>query len=160
MTANGQFEVADSILELAKKHKTPQLLVLAGLAAGADERNIHVICADSNVKKSLEKNDITVTNDQPKSGMIGIAGLLISLSPLHNVPAIGLVAETIGASADVLAADRLASWIEEGLELPLNLDLDTTEKTAKKLLATMEVSGSINEILDDTENSSDSNFYA
>ena len=134
MTANGQFEVADSILGLAKKYNTPQLLVLAGLAANAEDRKIHVICADEKVKKTLESNDITVTNDQPKSGMIGIAGLLVSLSPLHKVPAIGLVAETIGASADVLAADRLASWIEEGFELPLNLDLDTTEKTAKKLL--------------------------
>jgi proteasome assembly chaperone (PAC2) family protein len=160
MTANGQFEVADSILELAKKYNTPQLLVLAGLAAGAEDRSIYVICADSEVKKSLEKNDITVTNEQPTSGMIGMAGLLISLSPLHDVRAIGLVAETIGASADVLAADRLASWIEEGLELPLNLDLDTTEKTAEKLLATMEVSGSINDILENGENQNDSNFYA
>jgi proteasome assembly chaperone (PAC2) family protein len=160
MTANGQFEVADSILGLAKKYNTPQLLVLAGLAANAEDRKIHVICADEKVKKTLESNDIIVTSDQPKSGMIGIAGLLISLSPLHKVPAIGLVAETIGASADVLAADRLASWIEEGFELPLNLDLDTTEKTAKKLLATMEVSGSINDILDETESSGDSNFYA
>lgn len=160
MTANGQFEVAESILELAKKSETPQLLVLAGLAAGAEDRNIHVICADSDIKKSLEKNDITVTNEQPSSGMIGIAGLLISLSPLHNVPAIGLVAETIGASADILAADRLASWIEAGLELPLELDLDTTEKTAQKLLETMEVSGTINDILETGETQNDSNFYA
>ena len=160
MTANGQFEVSDSILELAKKYETPQLLVLAGLAAGAEDRNIHVICADAKIRKSLEKNDITVTSEQPSSGMIGIAGLLISLSPLHDVPAIGLVADTIGASADVLAADRLASWIEEGLDLPLKLDLDTTEKTAKTLLENMEVSGTINEILETGENQSDSNFYA
>jgi proteasome assembly chaperone (PAC2) family protein len=160
MTANGQFEVANSILELAKKYNTPQLLVLAGLASGAEDRNIHVICADSKIKKSLERNDIVVSNKQPTSGMIGIAGLLISLSPLHDVPAIGLIAETIGASADVLAADRLASWIEEGLELPVNLDLDTTERTAEKLLATMEVSGSINDILENGESQNDSNFYA
>ena len=160
MTANGQYEVAESILELAKKNNTPQILVLAGLAAGAEDRNIHVICADSGVKKSLQDIDINVTDEQPKSGMIGIAGLLISLSPLHDVPTIGLVAETIGASADTLAADRLSSWIEEGLELPLDLDLDSTEKTAKKLLATMEVSGDIDEILNGTEKQNDSNFYA
>jgi hypothetical protein len=46
------------------------------------------------------------------------------------------------------------------LGLPLKLDLDTTEKTAEKLLATMEVSGSINEILETGENQNDSNFYA
>ena len=141
MTANGQYEVAESILAMAKE-------------------NIHVICADLGVKKSLQDIDINVTDEQPKSGMIGIAGLLISLSPLHDVPTIGLVAETIGASADTLAADRLSSWIEEGLGLPLELDLDSTEKTAKKLLATMEVSGDIDEILNGTEKQNDSNFYA
>ena len=70
------------------------------------------------------------------------------------------MAETIGASADTLAADRLSSWIEEGLELLLDLDLDSTEKTAKKLLATMEVSGNIDEILNGNEKQNDSNFYA
>ena len=160
MTANGQYEVAESILAMAKENNTPQILVLAGLAAGAEDRNIHVICADLGVKKSLQDIDINVTDEQPKSGMIGIAGLLISLSPLHDVPTIGLVAETIGASADTLAADRLSSWIEEGLGLPLELDLDSTEKKAKKLLATMEVSGDIDEILNGTEKQNDSNFYA
>ena len=160
MTAKGQYEVAESILEMAKKNNTPKILVLAGLAAGAEDRGIHVICADSSVKKSLQEIDINVTDEQPKSGMIGIAGLLISLSPLHDVPTIGLVAETIGASADTLAADRLSSWIEEGLELYLDLDLDSTGKIARKLLATMDVSEDIDEILNGNEKQNDSNFYA
>ena len=71
-----------------------------------------------------------------------------------------LVAETIGSSMDVLAADRLANWIEAGLDLPLDLDLDTTEETAKKLLATMELSGSIEDTLSDIEPAPESNFYA
>jgi len=75
------------------------------------------------------------------------------------VPAIGLVAETLGASADVLAADRLASWIEAGLDLPLSLDLDSTEETARKLMATMEVSGSIEETIGAEESEGSSDFY-
>ncbi|MBT3653720.1 MAG: hypothetical protein HN534_02145 [Euryarchaeota archaeon] len=160
MTAAGQFEVADTILKLAKVSKSPQVLILAGLAAGTEDRGIHVICADEKVRKNLESNDILVSRTQPEAGMIGLAGLLISLSPLHEVPAVALVAETIGASMDVLAADRLANWIEEGLNLPLDLDLDTTEETAKKLLASMEISGSIEDTLADVEHISESNFYA
>ena len=57
------------------------------------------------------------------------------------------MADTVGASADVIAADRLAKWIEEALELPLELDIDTTKETAKKLLESVEVSGSIEEHL-------------
>tara|TARA_B100000900_G_scaffold83744_1_gene67722 strand:+ start:1804 stop:2565 length:762 start_codon:yes stop_codon:yes gene_type:complete len=160
MTASGQYEVAESILKLAKEYSTPKILVLAGLAAGTEDRKIHVICADANVKKTLEDIDINVSDKHPESGMIGIAGLLISLSPLHNVPTIGLVAETIGASTDTLAANRLASWIEQGLELPLDLDLDSTGETAKKLLAAMDVSEDIEGILNKSEKQNDSNFYA
>ena len=159
MTAAGQYEVSEAILEMASESGTPQLLVLAGLAAGTDDREIHVICADAEVRKNLEANDIPVSKEHPKAGMIGIAGLLISLSPLYGVPAIGLVAETIGASTDVLAADRLASWIEAGLDLPLDLDLDSTEETARKLVETMEVGSTIEETLGASESEGSSDFY-
>ena len=159
MTAAGQHEVSEAILEMASESGTPQLLVLAGLAAGTDDREIHVICADAEVRKNLEANDIPVSKEHPKAGMIGIAGLLISLSPLYGVPAIGLVAETIGASTDVLAADRLASWIEAGLDLPLDLDLDSTEETARKLMETMEVGSTIEETLGASETEGSRDFY-
>ena len=159
MTATGQHEISEAILELASESGTPQFLVLAGLAAGTNDREIHVICADAEVRKNLEANDIPVSREHPEAGMIGIAGLLISLSPLYGVPAVGLVAETIGASTDVLAADRLASWIEAGLDLPLSLDLDSTEETARKLMETMEVSGSIEETLSASESEGSSDFY-
>ncbi len=159
MTAAGQHEISEAILELASESGTPQLLVLAGLAADPDDREIHVICADAEVRKNLEANDIPVSREHPEAGMIGIAGLLISLSPLYGVPAVGLVAETMGASTDVLAADRLASWIEAGLDLPLGLDLDSTEETARKLIETMEVSGTIEETLSTPESEGSSDFY-
>ena len=159
MTAAGQYEVSEAILEMASESGTPQLLVLAGLAAGTDDREIHVICADAEVRKNLEANDIPVSREHPKAGMIGIAGLLISLSPLYGVPTVGLVAETIGASTDVLAADRLASWIEAGLDLPLDLDLDSTEETARKLVETMEVGSTIEETLGASESEGSSDFY-
>lgn len=147
MTAAGQHEVSEAILELASKSDTPQLLVLAGLAAGAEDKQIHVICADADVRKRLEVDDIPVSREHPEAGMIGIAGLLISLSPLHSVSTIGLVAETMGASADVVAADRLAAWIEAAFDLPLELSLDSTEKTAARILDEMNAGGDLEETL-------------
>ncbi len=70
------------------------------------------------------------------------------------------VADTVGASADVLAADRLSSWIEEGLDLKLDLDLDSTEETARKLLETYEISGTMEEAMGVEENDSHGDFYA
>ena len=147
MTAAGQHEISEAILELASESDTPQLLVLAGLAAGAEDKQIHVICADRDVRKRLEADDIPVSREHPEAGMIGIAGLLISLSPLHSVSTIGLVAETMGASADVVAADRLAAWIEAAFDLPLVLSLDSTEKTAARILDEMNAGGDLEETL-------------
>tara|TARA_B100000686_G_scaffold142910_1_gene150395 strand:- start:261 stop:1022 length:762 start_codon:yes stop_codon:yes gene_type:complete len=151
MTAAGQHEVSEAILRLACEADTPQLLVLAGLAAGAEDRQIHVICADTDVRKRLEADDIPVSREHPEAGMIGIAGLLISLSPLHSISTVGLVAETMGASADVVAADRLAGWIEAAFDLPLDLNLDSTEKTAARILDEMNVGGDLEETLAMTE---------
>ncbi len=147
ITAAGQHEVSETILKLATDSNTPQLLVLAGLAAGAEDRQIHVICADAEVRKRLEVDDIPVSRKHPEAGMIGIAGLIISLSPLHSVSTIGLVAETMGASADVMAADRLAAWIEAAFDLPLGLSLDSTEKTAARILDEMNAGGDLEETL-------------
>ena len=147
MPAAGQHEISEAILELASESDTPQLLVLAGLAAGAEDKQIHVICADRDVRKQLEADDIPVSREHPEAGMIGIAGLLISLSPLHSVSTIGLGAETMGASADVVAADRLAAWIEAAFDLPLELSLDSTEKTAARILGEMNAGGDLEETL-------------
>ncbi len=159
ITAAGQFEVSEEILKLAHSCNTPQFLVLAGLTAGLEDKDIHVICADPNVRKNLESNDIPVSSEQPKEGMIGIAGLIVSLSALYEVPAIGLIADTVGASADILAANRLSSWIEGAFDIPLDLDLDSTKETAKRIMNTINVTNSIEDLINPDEIDSSSDFY-
>ena len=158
ITAAGQFEVSEAILKLAVEQGAPQLLVLAGLSAEVEDRDIHVICSQAEVRDRLESDDIVVSKEKPDGGMIGISGMVLSLSEIHEVTAIGIVADTIGTSADFLAAERLSKWIEDTFRIPLNLDLDTTEKTAKKLLNSMNPETIISDYLgDDSEVAGD--FY-
>ena len=91
--------------------------------------------------------------------MIGIAGMVLSLSSTLGVPSVGIVAETIGASSDVLAADRMAKWVEQAFEIPLDLDLDTTKETAARLMEEIGVSGSIDDHLGVEEQEVSSDFY-
>ena len=98
-------------------------------------------------RRELESDDIEVSRIQPKQGMIGIAGMVLSLSPVIGASAVGVVADTIGASSDVLAADRMAKWIEQAFDVSLDLDLDTTKETAAKLLEEIGVEGAIEEYL-------------
>tara|TARA_Y100001960_G_C14757355_1_gene871994 strand:- start:1729 stop:2439 length:711 start_codon:yes stop_codon:yes gene_type:complete len=159
MTAAGQYEVAESILGLASQSRATRLLVLAGLASEPDCRAIHVICSDRKLRGVLEKDDIEVSRDQPNQGMIGIAGMVLSLSTTLGVPSVGIVAETMGASSDVLAADRMAKWIEQAFEVPLDLDLDTTKETAARLMDEIGVDGSLEDYLEMEEQEASSDFY-
>jgi hypothetical protein len=159
MTAPGQYEVAEAILELASESKAIRLLVLAGLAAEPECRGIYAVCSDGGFRNSLEKEDIVVSRDQPKGGMIGVAGMVLSLSSTMAVPALGVIAETIGASSDILAADRMAKWIEQAFEVPLDLDLDTTKETASRLIDRIGDNGSIEDYLKMEEPEATSDFY-
>ena len=159
MTAAGQYEVAESILGLASQSRATRLLVLAGLASEPDCRAIHVICSDRKLRGVLEKDDIEVSRDQPNQGMIGIAGMVLSLSTTLGVPSVGIVAETVGASSDVLAADRMTKWIEQAFEVPLDLDLDTTKETAARLMDEIGVDGSLEDYLEMEEQEASSDFY-
>ena len=159
MTAAGQYEVAESILGLASQSRATRLLVLAGLASEPDCRAIHVICSDRKLRGVLEKDDIEVSRDQPNQGMIGIAGMVLSLSTTLGVPSVGIVAETVGASSDVLAADRMTKWIEQAFEVPLDLDLDTTKETAARLMDEIGVDGSLEDYLGMEEQEASSDFY-
>ncbi len=159
MTSAGQNEVAEEILRICSEASTPMLLVLAGLASGSEDKGIHVICADDEVRRSLEGEDIPVSRERPEAGMIGVAGLLVSLSSLFGVKAFALVAETVGASTDVIAASRLAHWIENGLDLPLDLDMDSTEDTARKLMETYDISNSLEDALGMEDPAHTGDFY-
>ena len=159
MTAAGQYEVAESVLGLANQSKAKRLLVLAGLASEPDCRSIHVICSDRELRTFLEKGDIEVSKDQPNQGMIGIAGMVLSLSTTLGVPSVGIVAETMGASSDVLAADRMAKWIEQAFEVPLDLDLDTTKETAERLMREIGTDGSLEDYLGMEDQEVSSDFY-
>ena len=159
MTAAGQYEVAESIVGLAKESDSPRLLVLAGLVSEPENRSMHVICSDDNTRRELESEDIEVSRTQPKQGMIGVAGMILSLSRVIGASAVGVVADTIGASSDVLAADRMAKWIEQAFDVSLDLDLDTTKETAAKLMEEIGIEGAIDEHLGMEDEEVSSDFY-
>ena len=63
------------------------------------------------------------------------------------------------ATTDVLAASRLANWIENGLDLPLDLDIDSTEEIARKLMEGYEGSISLEGVMGLEEGPQTSDFY-
>ncbi|MEC8874038.1 MAG: hypothetical protein VX502_01455, partial [Candidatus Thermoplasmatota archaeon] len=58
-----------------------------------------------------------------------------------------------------LAANRLARWVEEAFGIPLELDLDTTEQTAVRLMEAIDPSDSIEDHLGADEAEVSADFY-
>ena len=139
-TAAGQYEVAESILDFIKEHSDSRLYVLAGLAMGPEAQGIHVVCSEEGTMESMEEHGIEVRTGQPESGMIGLAGLLVSLAPLHEVEAIGLVADTVGGATDARAAERLSMFVQDKFGLNIGMDLDRTQAIASRLLESVGIS--------------------
>ena len=142
MTASGQFEVAEKILQIIDNFSGSTLYVLAGLRMPPESQNIHVVCSDVKMKKHLESQGLESMTGQPESGMIGLAGLLVSLAPMYSVDTIGLVAETIGGAIDASAAERLSMFLEEKFEHKVGMSLDRTQSIAANLLDSVGVSKS------------------
>ena len=158
MTPRGQHELAGTLLELAENSGTSLLIVLAGLSAKPGDDAIHLTCSSKDLQSSLNERGISVSTEQPSGGMLGLAGLLVSLAPLHGVSSAAYSAETVGTSIDVVAADRLAQRISSDLDLGLNLPIDNTRETAARLLSMMEgkeIAG-----IDLSDEDSGSGFYA
>ena len=53
----------------------------------------------------------------------------------------------------------MAAWIDAALNIPLDLDLDTTEETAKKIMERIKNSKSIDDLLSSEESEVSSDFY-
>ena len=55
MTASGQYEMSEKILETLNEHSTSPLYVLAGLAMPPESKDIHLVCSDLRIKEQLEE---------------------------------------------------------------------------------------------------------
>ena len=131
---------------------------LAGLSAKPGEESIHLTCSSKAIQSDLNDRGISVSTEQPSGGMLGLAGLIVSLSPLHGVSSAAYSAETVGTSIDVVTADRLSQRISTDFGLGLELPIDNTRETAARLLSMMEgkeIAG-----IDLSDEDSGSGFYA
>ena len=130
MTPEGQFEVATAVLEL---FEGGEALVLAGMSAQADRKDIFTITSSSSYRIELESAGVDVRRDEPAAGVIGMAALITALGPVKDVKTSCTIATTVGNSADPVAAQLLLETIRKWWSLPLPVPIDATQRLADKL---------------------------
>jgi uncharacterized protein (TIGR00162 family) len=129
-SSEGQYELADTVLDLAQKYETRRVITMGGMATDkvAEPPKVYVGGTEEELVKELE----TYGAVKLAGGAItGTNGLIFGLAKPRNIPAICLLAETPGYLSLDASAAKSALQLSSKL-LSVSLDLQALEKQAKE----------------------------
>jgi uncharacterized protein len=120
-TIEGQYEIADQILNFSEKHGVKTIATIGGYRMEPKEKPKVFIAATSQeiLDKALEAGATLSTSGSP---IVGTAGLILGLAKFKKITALCLLGETRGYLPDPLAAKSIL----EVLKSTFNFELDLT----------------------------------
>ena len=126
----GQYELADAVLDLAQKHQVRQVITMGGMATDnfTDRPKVFVGGTDAGLVKEVEAFGAVKLAG---GAITGTNGLIFGLAKPKNIAAICLLAETPGyLSLDASAAKSALEMLSKLLRI--QMDYSTLEKQAKE----------------------------
>ena len=125
LTAEGQFELAAEIVEIASSLNVKKIYTLGGYGVGNVVENPRVLGAvsDASLKEGLEKHGISFVPGEPAAGIAGASGLILGIAKVKGIDAACLMGETSGFFVDPKSAGVLL----KALMSILGVNVDTTE---------------------------------
>ncbi len=128
-TIEGQYEVADSILEFAKRRNVKLIITIGGYQKKV-EREPQVVAAATNQEILSKALETGAKNSPPGNPIVGTAGLLLGLARFKEINALCLLAETPGYMPDPRAAKSVLNLLVKLLNL--KVDLSELDKEINK----------------------------
>jgi uncharacterized protein (TIGR00162 family) len=136
-TIEGQYDVADRILEFAAKIGVKAIVTIGGYRQESDEAP-KVVAVSTNralLESALQGKAIASPAGNP---IVGTAGLLLGLSKFRNIDALCLLGETRGYLQDPVAAKGVLEVMRAMLKLHVDLkDLDAQIEKSKEVATRM-----------------------
>jgi uncharacterized protein len=136
-TIEGQFEVANSILDFAEKKKVKTVVTIGGYRNEVEETPNVVAVATNPVlyENALKSKALPSEAGTP---IVGTAGLLLGLAKFRNLDAVCLLGETRGYLPDPKTAKHVLEILKELLNIDADLDgLDEEIERSKEILGRM-----------------------
>ena len=120
-TIEGQYEIADHMLDFSQKHNVKTIVTIGGYRMEAKEKPKVFVAATSKdlLNKALQGGATLSSSGSP---IVGTAGLILGLARFKKIDAMCLLGETRGYLPDPLAAKSVLEIIKS----TFNLDLDLT----------------------------------
>jgi uncharacterized protein (TIGR00162 family) len=129
LTPDGQYELSDKTLKVAKDLGVKSIFTLGGYGLGKMIEKPRVLGAatDSALVEEMKKHGVTFSKGEPGSGIVGASGLLLGLGQLYGMRSVCLMGETSGYFVDPKGAQAVL----EVLAKILNMKIDFKELESK-----------------------------
>lgn len=136
-TIEGQYEVANSILEFAAKLGVKTIVTVGGYRKEVEEapKVIAVSTSSELLERAFEANAIV---SPPGNPIVGTAGLLLGLAKFKKIDALCLLGETRGYLPDPWAAKSILEVLQKMFGLKIDLkELDGQIEKSKAIATRM-----------------------
>ncbi|MFQ6010596.1 MAG: PAC2 family protein, partial [Nitrososphaerales archaeon] len=120
VTAEGEYEVADTVLEFAKKANVKMVYTMGAYILGSfkENPNVHGTAIDKSLLNDLEKRGVLVMNE---GSITGMNGLLFALARLKEMKGICLLGETSGYVVDAKASEAVLDALTKLLGMKVDM---------------------------------------
>lgn len=129
LTPDGQYELSDKTLKMAKELGVRSIFTLGGYGLGKMIEKPRVLGAatDADLVDEMKKQGVTFSKGEPGSGIVGASGLLLGLGNIYGMRSVCLMGETSGYFVDPKGAQAVL----EVLAKILGVKIDFTELESK-----------------------------
>jgi uncharacterized protein (TIGR00162 family) len=129
LTPDGQYELSDKTLKIAKDLGVRKIFTLGGYGLGKMIEKPRVLGAATDIElvEEMKNFGVTFSKGEPGSGIVGASGLLLGLGNLYGMRSVCLMGETSGYFVDPKGAQAVL----EVLAKILGVKIDFTELETK-----------------------------
>lgn len=119
-TIEGQYEIADSMLDFSQNHGVKTIVTIGGYRMEAKEKpKVYIAATSKGILKKAVQSGATLSSSG--SPIVGTAGLILGLSRFKKINAICLLGETRGYLPDPLAAKSVLEILKSTFDFELDL---------------------------------------
>jgi uncharacterized protein (TIGR00162 family) len=133
LTSDGQYELSDRTLQIAKELGVGMTYTLGGYGLGKLIERPRVLGAvtDDALVEEMKQFGVTFSKGEPGSGIVGASGLLLGLGKIMGMRSVCLMGETSGYFVDPKAAQAVLEVLSKILEV--KLDFTDLEDKAQQI---------------------------
>lgn len=133
LSSQGQYELAESILDVVQSLGVKQMFTLGGYGLGREIKEPKVLFAttDKRLVKEMKQYGAVFKKNEPGGGIIGASGLLLGLGKLRGMTGTCFMGETPGYLVDPKSAKAVLRVLTKAVNL--EVDLSRLEEKAREI---------------------------